>query len=85
MSYHDGCALFRWDPIFLTPLNQHAHGLSSAMLDLAWKKELVKILLCQPGDTLIIDNWRMLHGRGEVLPQSTTRRIDRVYLSEVSQ
>lgn len=45
----------------------------------------MKILLNQPGDTLLIDNWQMLHGRGEVLAQGTIRRIERVYLSEIFQ
>lgn len=85
MSHHDGTAVLRWDPIFLTPLNQHAQVLASTMLDSVWDSKVVRILLNQPGDTLIIDNWRMLHGRGVVMPRSTARHIDRVYLSEVLQ
>jgi len=83
MSHHDSTVVLRWDPIFLKPLNQHAQVLTNAMRDTAWSKAAVKILLNQPGDTLIVDNWRMLHGRGEVMPHSTGRHIERVYLSEV--
>jgi alpha-ketoglutarate-dependent taurine dioxygenase len=53
------------------------------MLDPAWKTAALNVLLLQPGDTLLIDNWRMLHGRSEVSTQSTSRIIDRVYLAEV--
>jgi L-asparagine oxygenase len=80
MSHHDGTAVLRWDPIFLTPLNQYAKVLASTMRGSAWNDEVAEVVLNQPGDTLVIDNWRMLHGRGEVLPHSTARHIERVYL-----
>jgi L-asparagine oxygenase len=83
MSYHDGSEVLRWDPIFLEPLNQPANALVLAMLDSPWNIPFLKVLLHLPGDTLLIDNWRMLHGRAEVSTQSTTRHIDRVYLAEV--
>jgi L-asparagine oxygenase len=85
LSRQDGADIFRWDPLFIKPLNHHAQTIASAMLDSPWRNEVVKISLNQPGDTLVVDNWRMLHGRGEVRPQSKTRHIDRAYLSEVFQ
>ena len=85
MSHQDGTVVLRWDPIFLTPLNQHAEVLASAMRDPIWIAQATKISLNHPGDTLIVDNWRILHGRGDVSAGSTGRRIDRVYLSEVFQ
>jgi L-asparagine oxygenase len=85
MSQHGQAEVLRWDPIFLRPLNRHARALATVMLDRTWDSAVIKVLLRQPGDTVLIDNWRMLHGRGQVLAQSTTRRIDRVYLSGVFQ
>ena len=85
MSRHQQAEVFRWDPIFIKPLNQHAHALEAVMLDPAWNKEATKILLRQPGDTILIDNWRMLHGRSRVPKPSTGRHIERVYFSEVFQ
>jgi L-asparagine oxygenase len=83
MSHHHQTEVLRWDPIFLRPLNQHARALASVMLDPTWNGAAIKILLHQPGDMVLIDNWRMLHGRSQVLAHSTVRRIERVYLSEV--
>jgi hypothetical protein len=83
MSMHNGKQVFRWDPIFLQPLNHHSQVLKCAMLDLACEDAVMRIRLEHPGDTLLIDNWRMLHGRSLVPAWSTARRVERVYLSEV--
>jgi len=83
MSEREGTVVFRWDPIFLKPLNQEARALAKAMGNSAWNEAALKILLKEPGDTLIVDNWRMLHGRGDVKPVNVSRQIERVYLSEV--
>jgi L-asparagine oxygenase len=83
LMHHHGTEILRWDPIFLRPLNQHARALASVMLDATWNRALVKILLHEPGDTVLIDNWRMLHGRSQILAQGTVRNIERAYLSEV--
>jgi L-asparagine oxygenase len=83
MSYYDGSEVLRWDPIFLEPLNKLAKKLVLAMLDITRDSALQRVLLREAGDTLLIDNWRMLHGRDKVSAQSTARNIDRVYLAEV--
>ena len=85
MSRYQQAEVFRWDPIFIKPLNQHAHTLEAVMLDPTWNKKAIKILLRQPGDTILIDNWRMLHGRSQVPKPSAARHIERVYFSEVFQ
>jgi L-asparagine oxygenase len=83
LSNHLQTEVLRWDPIFLRPLNQHARSLASVMFDPAWSRAAVMILLSQPGDTLVVDNWRILHGRSAVPAHSRSRHVDRVYLSEV--
>jgi hypothetical protein len=85
LTQHHGVEMFRWDPIFLRPLNEHARTLARVMLDTTWNSALVRILLCEAGDTLLIDNWQMLHGRSQILDQGRYRKIERVYLSEVFQ
>jgi L-asparagine oxygenase len=85
LSHRGENDVFRWDPVFLQPLNQHAEALVSVMRDPKWNGTATKILLNQPGDSILIDNWRMLHGRSQVLAQSTSRHVERIYLSEVFQ
>jgi hypothetical protein len=85
MTHLNGTDILRWDPIFLKPLNPDARMLASTMRDSTCECGVVSILLNEPGDTLIVDNWRALHGRSEVTPQGMRRRVDRVYLSEVLQ
>jgi L-asparagine oxygenase len=83
MSYDHGEKVFRWDPIFLEPVSRYALALSAAMHDPCCSESQISIRLAKPGDTIIVDNWQMLHGRSEVSSPSTTRHIERVYLSEV--
>ena len=83
MSPHRNEQIFRWDSIFLQPLNSRAEALKRVMIDPASSDSTIKILLRDPGDILLIDNWRMLHGRSPVPSRSADRHIERVYLSEV--
>lgn len=83
LSHQQQTDIFRWDPLFLRPLNRHAEAVSATMLDPKWNDSATKILLTDPGDSILVDNWRILHGRSPVLGQSKTRHIERVYLSEV--
>jgi hypothetical protein len=85
MTHQDQTEILRWDPIFLAPLNHHARTLATVVDSLTWDAKVTKVLLHEPGDTVLIDNWRVLHGRSHVLPQSAARHIERVYLSEVFQ
>ncbi len=76
MSHRGQTEVYRWDPIFLRPLNQYARELAFVMQDPTWNRAVTKILLHQPGDTVLIDNWRMLHGRSRVLAQGTGRHVE---------
>lgn len=73
---------FRWDPLFLVPMNRPARRVADTMSVGAWDAaELITFTLTHPGDTLIVDNWRFLHGRSRVPAADVSRRIERVYLS----
>jgi L-asparagine oxygenase len=75
---------FRWDPLFLVPMNRGAEQLASRMLTGAWgTRDLRTITLEEAGDTLILDNWRLLHGRSPVTEQDSGRRLERVYLTDI--
>lgn len=66
-------------------MNAPALRLAEAMSTDAWDRtKLVTLSLLNPGDTLIVDNWRFLHGRSSVQADDAGRCIERVYLSELS-
>jgi hypothetical protein len=83
LSDHQRNQILRWDSVFLRPLNEHARELASFMLQSTWTRTGNKVLLRGRGDMVVIDNWRVLHGRSEVRAQSASRHIERVYLSEI--
>lgn len=75
---------YRWDSLFLVPMNNAAERVAGVMTANAFGSEDVLTLsLTTPGDTLILDNWKLLHGRGSVRLSDMGRRIERVYFSEL--
>jgi L-asparagine oxygenase len=81
----NGAELRRWDGLFLVPLNRLAHDFARFMNQPGWTESATEIRFQNPGDTLVIDNWRVLHGRSPVPPRSAGRLIERAYLSEVAK
>lgn len=80
----EGTVGFRWDPLFLVPMNGAAHRVAEAMSSRnVYSIHKLVFTLSHPGDTLIVDNWRILHGRGSVAPTGMNRCLERVYLSEI--
>lgn len=74
----------RWDTIFLKPMNAAAHRVADSMNRGSWQKDCIQsVPLVHFGDTLLIDNWRCLHGRSRVPATSMHRQLERVYLSEI--
>jgi hypothetical protein len=75
---------FRWDPLFLVPMNQPAQRLADVMLTTEWdRSDLVTLTLADAGDTVVVDNWRFLHGRSSVSDTDVGRHVERVYLTEL--
>lgn len=82
--YQDGSWGIRWDFLFLSPLNESAKFIFKVLASHAWYgDEIISVNLHQPGDTLVIDNWRMLHGRSAVSESSMNRVIERTYLNNL--
>jgi hypothetical protein len=72
----------RWDSVFLKPVNGAASQFFDVMARLDDDTTLgVNVPLINHGDTLVIDNWRVLHGRSSVPSHGEMRRIERVYFS----
>lgn len=73
----------RWDPVFLKPANGFAEAVLAAMRDTLHRSQPLQFLLREPGDTLLLDNWRVLHGRSAVSAEGLQRVIARAYLEMV--
>lgn len=75
--------LIRWDSLFIVPANREAKEVSDYLSRYATGDQVTKVCLRHPGDTLVIDNWRMLHGRSAVPENCSTRVIERIYLKDL--
>jgi L-asparagine oxygenase len=76
--------LLRWDDIFIRPASQAGEiGVQNFRECLA-SFNPISFFLAKQGDTLIIDNWRMLHGRSAVVPTCSARVIERLYLENAT-
>lgn len=75
--------LVRWDQLFITPSNNAAKDVSN-FFEKITDDQSVKLLLNNPGDTLIIDNYKIFHGRTDVSENSSDRILERIYLNNLS-
>lgn len=73
----------RWDEKFIEPSGATGTSVSREFRSAIASLDPIIVDLHQPGDTLIVDNWRMLHSRGPVPDHCLARRIDRAYMEEV--
>ena len=75
--------LFRWDSLYITPANKAGIELKNIVDERIHIVKPKEIFLDKCGDCILIDNWRMLHGRGSINNSSMHRKIQRVYFKEV--
>lgn len=80
---HDTVVL-RWDSIFLRPATRDSEKMYSLVATYIASAVGQEVVLLNPGDTLIVDNWRMIHRRSPVPADATNRHIDRVYLGDLN-
>lgn len=78
-----GTCRLRWDSVYLKPANAEASRVFADILEYLSGVPVQQISLVDPGDTLIVDNWRSLHGRGSAGASVTGRKIQRVYLRSI--
>jgi L-asparagine oxygenase len=75
----------RWDSLFLVPMNEGSKRIADVLAAGRWHAdELLQFHLIDQGDTLILDNCRCLHGRSRATWRDTHRKVERVYLSDIS-
>ncbi len=82
LDFESDSTLFRWDQVFLRPASRVAQSVYQDMKTYIAAQNPASITLCDKGDTLLIDNRRVLHGRSGVNEHNTDRLIDRVYLEQ---
>ncbi len=75
--------LIRWDSIYLKPANEYALSIFQQIETSLSSIQPVATVLLNKGDTLLLDNWRVLHGRSQVQNLESSRRIHRLYLSNL--
>lgn len=79
-----GVECFRWDSIFVVPATSHSKVVCNEVEEWIEKADSVDVVLSNAGDTLVVDNWRMLHSRSPVPLGCEERIILRAYLSHLS-
>lgn len=73
----------RWDSIYLRPANVHAQVIFRQIEECLSRIQPVSEVLLNEGDTLLFDNWRLLHGRSPIQNAASSRKMHRVYLSSL--
>jgi L-asparagine oxygenase len=76
--------MIRWDERYLQPASRAGAFYTAELQEKLRTTEVTNFFLEKPGDTVVIDNWRMLHGRAAVSEASRSRRIERVYLKALT-
>lgn len=76
-------SLLRWDEKFIIPASQMGERGMTLLRQALDEVTITSTSLCDQGDTLLIDNWRMLHGRSVVPSEHSDRIIERAYLGEI--
>lgn len=86
LEYLDGndSKFLRWDSIFLRPATAESEKTFSLVVEYIGSNNAEDMVLLSLGDTLIIDNWRMMHRRSAVPLTASNRNIERVYLGEIN-
>ncbi|MFB0493681.1 hypothetical protein ABIE45_006337 [Methylobacterium sp. OAE515] len=75
--------LLRWDEVFLKPASRVGERAFELVRQHLEAVQPIPIALVEAGDTLVIDNWRMLHSRPPIVPGRENRELARVYLERL--
>lgn len=82
-SGNGGEDLLRWDEVFLKPASRIGAFAFGRIREELQTVAPMEVAMVDAGDTLVIDNWRMLHSRPPVTPGREDRCLDRVYLGRL--
>ena len=73
----------RWDERFIIPATPNSIRVCEFMRESLGRSQRDFVTLQEPGDMLVVDNWRMLHGRSSIPKAAMHREIERIYLGEL--
>jgi L-asparagine oxygenase len=76
--------ILRWDSLYLKPASRIGEKAFADVHDSLDSITPIAVALVQEGDTMVIDNWRMLHGRSAVMENYSDRHLERVYLGTLN-
>jgi L-asparagine oxygenase len=79
----DDSYCFRWDDVFLKPASRIGDIASQRIREQLPMCQPLSIALARASDTLLIDNWRMLHARSSIPAERADRKIQRIYLESL--
>jgi hypothetical protein len=80
-----GChSLLRWDEMFFGPASPIGKAGIQALRAAIARETPISVALARRGDTLILDNWRMLHSRPAIPRGCEYRLLERAYLERLN-
>ncbi len=77
--------IIRWDQVFLKPASRVGRDVFEEVQNLIDGADPTPIAMAGDGDVLIVDNWRMLHGRPAIAADRMTRRLERIYMRNLHE
>jgi alpha-ketoglutarate-dependent taurine dioxygenase len=80
---HEDMRFIRWDELFIVPASRSGAEACRAVAEYLARAEPTELTLRNAGDTLVVDNTRILHGRSAVPESAGNRHIERAYLSDI--
>lgn len=72
--------ILRWDSIYIRPATGESETAFTLISKYIASMARDDVVLLAPGDTLVVDNWRMIHSRSPVPASAADRHIHRVYV-----
>jgi len=76
--------LCRWDEVLLKPASRIGGTASQRIRAFLSTADAITMGMTNAGDTLLIDNWRMLHARTAIPAGQEDRIIERVFLERLN-
>jgi hypothetical protein len=77
-------SLLRWDEMFFRPASPIGEAGIQVLRPAIARENPISVALTRRGDTLILDNWRMLHSRSAVPHGCEDRLVERAYLEALN-